>query len=214
MVRAREVTEARISALGLRRLRRMASRRARTADEADDLVQDTLAAALEEGRDIDGPRFFAWASGVLKRRALFLARTAVRRRRRDTNFAVEAAVEAAQPFAPERRLPRQFTDSLPASVRTIALLVNAGLSRAEIASVLGISDLALRQRISWLRRAWRRSGAHPDFAEPQQLLPCGLARRSLKATLVRLPAARSAVADPDGHEIYLSVAHNSRARGN
>jgi hypothetical protein len=126
----------------------------------------------------------------LGRMASRQARTAGRRRRRDASFAEEAAVEAAEPLASEPRLPRRFIDSLPTSVRTIALLINAGLGRAEIASVLGISDLALRQRISCLRKAWRASGGDPDYAEPLQRLPCGLLRRSLKTTLVRLPAAR------------------------
>jgi len=196
-----------ISAQGLRQLRRMASRRARTADEADDLVQDTLVAALETGRNCDSAQFFAWASAVLKRRALFVARTAGRRRRRDTHFAMEAA-EMTQP-ASERRLPRQFIDSLPPAVRTIALLVNAGLGRDEIVSVLRISDLALRQRISSLRKAWKLSGAEDGF-EPLQRArpPCGLLRRYLKTTLVKLPSARAAIVDPDGHSIFLKVAHN------
>lgn len=205
-----------ISTQSLRQLRRIASRRARTPDEADDLVQDTLVAALEAGRECDGPQFFPWASAVLTRRAMFLARTAGRRRRRETNFAMEAAVDAALPSASERRIPRQFIDTLPPSVRTIALLVNAGLGRAEISAVLGISDLALRQRISYLRKAWRRSGRKFELSEPptRSRTPCGLLRRSLKTTLVKLPSARFAVADPDGHEIYIGVAHTSAARGN
>lgn len=205
-----------ISVQSLRQLRRMASRRARTSDEADDLVQDTVVAALEAGRECDGPQFFPWASAVLKRRAMFLARTAGRRRRRESNFARESAVDAALPSASAPRFPRQFIDSLPPATRTIALLVNAGLGRAEISIALGISDLALRQRISSLRKAWRQSDVDRDFAEPalRARPPCGLLRRSLKATLVKLPSARIAVADPDGHNIFLKVAHTSPARGN
>lgn len=204
-----------LSNQGWRRLRRMATRVAYSVDEADDLVQDTLVAALEAGRDCDGAQFFAWASAVLNRRALFVARTTARRRRRDAHFAKEAT-EALAASAPERRLPRRFVDSLPPSARSIAFLVNAGLGRSEISSVLGISDLALRQRISYLRKTWRLSGAQDDFYEPplRARLPCGILRRSLKATLVRLPSARAAIVDPDGHAIFLSVAHNSAARGN
>lgn len=204
-----------ISAQSLRQLRRMAGRWARTVDEADDLVQDTLIAALEVGRDFDSPQFFAWASAVLKRRALFVARTAGRRRRRDMNFAMDAA-DSVMSVARERRLPRRFIDSLPPSVRTIALLINAGLGREEIASALGISDLALRQRISSLRKAWKLFDADTDFDEPpfRAQQPCGLRRRSLKTMLVQLPSAQFAIADPDGHKIFLGIAHNSSARGN
>ena len=65
----------------------LAARRTRTPDEADDLVQDVLLIALEQGRALDDPRFPAWAAGVLRRRALFVARTAGRRARREAAFA-------------------------------------------------------------------------------------------------------------------------------
>jgi RNA polymerase sigma-70 factor (ECF subfamily) len=209
-----QIKNSQISAQSLRQLRRMASRRAHSVEEADDLVQDVLIAALETGRDCDGPQFFAWASGVLKHRALFLARSAGRRRRRDANFAMDV-VEAALPTS-ARSLPRAFVESLPLAVRTVAWLVNVGLGRAEIAVVLGISDLALRQRISVLRKAWKMSRAHHDFIEPPRWArpPCGLLRRSLKTTIAKLPSGRAAIADPDGHGIFLKVAHDLPVRGN
>lgn len=118
--------------------------------------------------------------------------------------------------APEMRLPPHFLATLPRSLRTVALLANAGLGRAEIGSLLALSDTALRQRISGLRRAWRRSGATAD--PPVRLLrhrpPCGLLRRSLKKGLTRLPQGRFAITDPDGHWIFVSAAHKSAARGN
>lgn len=204
--------EGAISASCLQVLQKMALRRALTPDEADDLVQDVLLAALEEGREFNGAPFLAWASGVLRRRAMFLARTAGRRRRREAAYA--AAITAARGRL--RRLPRPFIDSLPPSLQTVALLANAGLGRREIAGLLRISDTALRQRISALRRAWKRSGAAADLLEilPEPSQPSGVRRPSLKAMLVKLPEGRFAVADPDGHPLYLSSAHNSPGRGN
>ena len=201
-----------ISSQTLRRLHRLAERLARRSEEADDLVQDALLAALNQKRDWDEKRFLAWASGVIRHRAMFLARTAGRRRRRDTNY----AVETTSPAPPHARLPTQFIDSLPPSLQTIALLANAGLGRVEIAHLLGISDAALRKRISDLRRAWRESGAEPDLSlpVPQHRPPCGLLRRSLRSALQKLPAARFAIADPDGHEIFLGCAHKIPNRGN
>lgn len=185
-----------------------------TPDEADDLVQEVLLAALEQGREFGGAPFLAWASGVLRRRATFLARTACRRRRREADYATDGAATRAP--APRRRLPRQFIDSLPLSLQTVALLANGGLGRREIASLLRISDTALRQRISVLRRAWKRSGAAADEWE---ILPPGSSSpavrpRSLNAALEKLPGGRFAVADPDGHPVYVSAAHNSSPRGN
>jgi DNA-directed RNA polymerase specialized sigma24 family protein len=196
----------------LRTLYSIAARRAFTPDEADDLVQDVLLAALEQGRVLDDPRFPAWASGVLRRRALFLARTAGRRRRREADYAAEFTPSSAR----EQKLPRHFVESLPSSLQTIALLANAGLGRAEIASLLRISDTALRQRICGLRRAWKRAGLAPEFAEIViRRSSNGPRRRALKASLGKLPDGRLAVADPDGHAIFLSdSAHNRPSRGN
>ena len=194
-------------------LHAMAARRAATPDEADDLVQDVLLAALEQRRACDDPRFPAWASGVLRRRALFLARTAGRRRRREADYAAESAPSPSR----ERKLPRQFVESLPPSLQTVALLANAGLGRAEISSLLRISDTALRQRISGLRRAWKRAGATPELPEivPRLAPPGGARRRALKTSLGKLPGGRLAVVDPDGHPIFFSgTAHNPPARGN
>ena len=194
-----------------RRLHRVAERLARTGDEADDLVQDALLAALEQERGWDEGRFLAWASGVIRRRALFLARTAGRRRRRDTSYAVEARAAPA----PHPRLPTPFIDALPPSLQAVALLANVGLGREEIGHLLRLSDAALRKRISDLRRAWRDSGADADLllAWPQHR-PCGHRRRSLKSALRRLPDARFAVADPDGHQIFLGLAHKLPTPGN
>jgi RNA polymerase sigma factor (sigma-70 family) len=201
------------SASCLRMLHAMAERRAATPDEADDLVQDVLVAALEQQRVCDDPRFPAWASGVIRRRALFLARTAGRRRRREADYAADSAPAPVQ----ERKLPRQFVQSLPPSLQTVALLANAGLGRAEIAHLLRISDTALRQRISGLRRAWKRAGFAADHLEiaPRQGSPDGPRRRALKTSLVKLPDGRLAVADPDGHPLFLSGrAHKPDPRGN
>ena len=73
--------EAHAAALTLadhRALRAQALRLCRRADEADDLVQETLLAGVLAGRH-DMP----WLSGVLRRQAAMAARSGVRRRRRE-----------------------------------------------------------------------------------------------------------------------------------
>ena len=206
------MTHARVPSQLLRSLQRAALRTARTREEADDLVQDALVAVLEQQRDWDEGRVVAWACGAIRRRAVFIARSAGRRRRREAQHAVE---RAALPDA-DARLPTPFIDALPPSLRTIALLANAGLGRAEIAQLLGIADPALRKRISDLRKAWRAARTVVERSAPalRQRPPCGLRRRSLRAALLRLPAARLAITDPDGHEIFLGPAHGMPTHGN
>lgn len=203
-----------ISSQDLRKLRRIASRWARSAAEADDLVQDALVVAVESARAFDSPQFYAWASAVIRRRALFVARTEGRRRRRDANFAVDAAYAMSPSDA--LSLPRAFVDSLSPSLQTVALLVNSGLGREEIASVLRISDMSLRQRISSLRKAWQKHGFEAGISDPPRRSrpPCGLQRRVLKGMVMTAPNARFAIADPDGHAILIGIAHISNGCGN
>ena len=56
---------------------------ARRADEAEDLLQTILLAAVEAGRaDLSCPDNRRWLQGALRKRAAFDARSAVRRRQR------------------------------------------------------------------------------------------------------------------------------------
>lgn len=73
-------------------LRRAARRYVDDVDAAEDLVQDTLVAALEAGRS-DGP----WLSGVLRNLAALQARGAGRRRRREAVVGMEVSVNAPAP---------------------------------------------------------------------------------------------------------------------
>ena len=206
------MSEPPISASTIDALRRIALRYAETPDDADDLVQDMLLAALVQRRVPSDDGFLAWAHGVFRRRALFVARTEGRRRRREALYAADAdpSGEAI------RKLPREFIDTLSPSLKIVALLANLGLGRAEIASLLGIADTALRQRISSLRRAWREFGGTPELVEIPRGYPSlrGPRRRAVKADLARVPGARFAVADPDGHAIIFGVAHESAGDGN
>ncbi|MEQ1610853.1 MAG: sigma factor [Hyphomonadaceae bacterium] len=60
-------------------LRALARRASRRPDEADDLLQTALLAALESGRnDLAAPEARRWLSGVIRKRATFDARSAAR----------------------------------------------------------------------------------------------------------------------------------------
>ncbi len=198
-----------------RELRARARRLSRRADEADDLVQDTLLAALEAGRDEP-----AWLDGVMRQQAAMAARTAVRRRRR------EAAVDepGPLPIAGESgaRAANPLLRQLPPAARRVAVLALHGLAADEIRWILGIADTAFRQRLSRIRRAL---GELPPAqrAEAQALayvrdparaveLQFGLVRRALKAAL----GGRAGLGthDADGHLIVIRGAHRPPPDGN
>lgn len=201
-----------LSVAALRRLHALAARYSRVRHEADDIVQDVLLAAVAQGRSVVDPAFMAWATGAIRLRALFLARTAARRTRRESAYAAEAPT--ARP-APLLRLPKAFVEELPPSRRILALLVNLGMNRNEIAYLLGLTDVALRQRIAGLRRAMASAGvSFLPVAERCGDARRGLARRALKAALPQRPLRQFAVRDPDGLTILISGGHVCPNRGN
>lgn len=197
-----------------RKLRARARRLSRRPEDADDLVQDVLLAALEAGREDP-----AWLEGVLRNQAAMTARGAARRRRREAAVAEPQlpAEEAAAAF-----VPAEFLRRLPPAARRVAVLALHGLDADEIRWILGIADTAFRQRLSRIRKAL---GELPPAqrAEAQALayvrdparvieLQFGLVRRALKAAL----AGRAGLGthDADGHLIVIRAAHGTAPRGN
>lgn len=201
-----------ISATTLETLHAIARRHSRVRSEAHDLVQDILLTVLESGRTSVEPGFLAWANGALRNHAAFVARTAVRRRHREQRQPTQPDVH---PPRLERRLPVSFVANLPRALKVVALLVNSGMGRHEIAYLLGLNDTALRQRISGLKKALGRSGVVTDDEERSPPTGDGLQRRVLKQSLPDLDVRRFAIRDPDGHPIFFwERPHTLPARGN
>lgn len=200
-----------------RRLRARARRLSKHADDADDLLQDALLAAIEAGRD-DAP----WLEGVLKHRAAMTARGEGRRRRREALCAEPDATGALAASADPAPARDYLLRSLPPAARRVAVLALHGLSAEEIRWILGLADTAFRQRLTRIRRAL---GELPPAqrAEAQALaylrdparaveLQFGLVRRSLKAAL----AGRAGLGthDADGHLVVIRGAHTLPPGGN
>jgi RNA polymerase sigma-70 factor (ECF subfamily) len=128
--------------------------------------------------------------------------------------------------APEGKLvpPRTFIDSLPAAARRVATLVVSGMNKHEITSALRLSETSFRQRLTTIRKAWRKAQAYEDDSESHLEasnpgagdadLDVGLIRRALLTHVRRLGGVGTH--DPDGHLIVLGglPAHNSRRVGN
>ena len=199
-----------------RKLRARARRLSRRPEDADDLVQDALLAALEAGRDDP-----AWLEGVLKNQAAMTARGAARRRRREAEVAgPEGLASPDPPAAPPT--PEPLLRRLPPAARRLAVLALHGLDADEIRWILGIADTAFRQRLSRIRKALgelspaqqAEAMALAYVRDPARTveLQFGLVRRALKAAL----AGRAGLGthDADGHLIVIRGAHGSASRGN
>lgn len=183
-------------------LLRYARRQSRLADEAGDLLQTALLAAIEVQRgDMTRSENRRWLGGVLRNRALHEARSAVRRRERESAYALRNTREETAMAAE----PEHFVRTLPPALRTTALLALTGHTRPEIAWLLRLSDTALRKRISEIGRRWRQSGLRipPGGGEPRGNLPFGRIRRALLGR-VRDADVVLASHDPDGHLFIVS----------
>ncbi|MBX3712572.1 MAG: sigma-70 family RNA polymerase sigma factor [Lysobacter sp.] len=207
-----------------RRLRSEARRHVRDATDADDLVQDALLVALEQGRDPLDATSLPWLSGVIRHRAAMQARSAIRRRRRDAAFAIAADEATPSPATPGSTIAaRALLARLPPAARRVAVLALHGLAADEIRWILGIRDTAFRQRLTCIRKAL---GAMSPAQRAEAIalayvrdparsvdLQFGQVRRALKAALGGRPGLGSH--DPDGHLLVLrGRAHVSPGGGN
>lgn len=182
-------------------LRTVARRHSRVEDEADDLLQDALLEALRAGRgDLSRVENYRWVVGTLKKLGAMSARGAVRRRLREERWSAERADDAlAEPLLSWQQHP--VLETLPPSLRQVAMLALSGHDRREVAWLLDLTDTALRQRISTLRKRLSTLEALPSSSvaavADEHGLPLGLIRRAL------LPVVRASGSvgthDPDGH---------------
>ena len=190
-------------------LLREARRAARRGPEAEDLLQTVWLAAIEAGRgDLSCPANRRWFVGALRRRALFDARTAVRRRAREGKAAL------TDPDAlPGAEVPSRFLERLPPRLRTTALLVLTGHSKRELLWLLRMKEPALRQRVADIRRRWRAEGGGSleGVCGLGGALDFGLIRRALLAP-VRRAGAVLASHDPDGHLFVLGTSRKPGSR--
>ena len=176
----------------------LARRHARRSDEAEDIVQEILIAAVKAGRDdFSRPADRRWMAGAIRRRAAFDARSAARRREREARWQAERAPEA---LPMEGEALGAILADLPKSLRVMAALALSGHSRAEIAYLLDLSDTALRQRVRALKLALNKKGvAMPTEMVGLNLdLAYGAIRQALTPAL-RRHGGMFATHDPDGH---------------
>jgi RNA polymerase sigma-70 factor (ECF subfamily) len=134
-------------------LRALARSLVADGDAADDLVQDAWLAAARRPPDPARPAR-PWLAGVVRRLALFRARTEGRRRRREERAArpesLPSTEEVYERIDTERRLREAVLALDEPYRRTVVERYYHGLSAAEIASREGVPAATVRSR---LRRA-------------------------------------------------------------
>ncbi len=206
-----------------RKLLGIARRHTRVANEAEDLLQGALMVAAEQGRlDMGEEDNQKWIAGVIRNLAAMQARSAGRKKTREATY-VEAEdkepahiEEAALENADARD---QLLRALTPALRAVAVLILHGLNRAEIRTLLNLSDATFRQRLSAIRRGL---GPLPEDLQQEALaityaarvqrnkaaedLPIGLVRRALMHQLNFVNAAGNPAVgthDPSGHLLVI-----------
>lgn len=193
--------------LPYRDLLHLARQISRRADEAEDLLQAALLTAVEQGRaDLSCPTNRRWLGGVLRNRARFEARSAVRRREREHTAPQEPS------DGPSEVSAAAFVRSLPKSLRLTALLALTGHNKTDMAWLLRVSDSTLRQRIHQLKKRWAEEGL--SGVTPLGGLTGDLDYGQIRKALLQ-PSRRDGVAlathDPDGH-LFVVTSQNAQPR--
>ena len=170
-------------------------------DEAEDLLQTALLAAIEAGRaDMTCINNRRWLIGAIRNRAAFDARSAVRRRAREATVSYLDNSQSGNSVS-----TTEFVRTLPPSLKTTALLALTGHTKAELAWLLRVSDPTLRQRIVQIKRRWRNfDGRHvSELSGLRDRLAFGQIRKAL----LKAPCHDNTVLarhDPDGRLFMVS----------
>lgn len=189
------------------------ARREGGADDAEDLVQDTLLIGLAAGRhDPEDPETQRWLGGVVRNRTRMAVRARRRRRSRDHAWHTDRDDQTG-PGSSGNGNRDEVLAGLPPSLKSLAALVLTGHNRREIAYLLNLPDTALRQRVGALKRCLKAKGlAAPDELTGLNLdLAYGRIRDALLPALLRHGGA-FASHDPDGHLFIVRRSQNADPR--
>ena len=139
----------------------------RDAELSRDVAQDVVLAAWRDLQHLREPEsFLPWLRQLTRHRAYHVLRTQRRRTRRLPAVAAEALLGMAVDPRPhagavlladeERRLLAVVLDELPADAReVVTLYYREGESTAHVAHLLGLTEPAVRQRLSRARTRLR-----------------------------------------------------------
>ena len=177
----------------------------RDSDLSRDVAQDVFLAAWRDlGQLRDPDSFLPWLRQLTRNRAYHVLRTARRRARRIDDRELDLIARTAidpRPTADDnmladeqRRLLTAVLDELPDDAReVVTLYYREGQSTAHVAALLGLSEAAVRQRLSRARASLRadlleRYGAAAAKSGPDARFTAGV----MIAVTAGAPAAASA----------------------
>ena len=141
----------------------------RDVELSQDVAQDVFLAAWRDLKDLRQPEsFLPWLRQLTRNRAYHVLRSERRRSRRVTTDDADAVLAIAADPRPhagaqlladeERQLLRIVLDELPDEAReVVTLYYREGESTAHVAGLLGLSEAAVRQRLSRARARLRAS---------------------------------------------------------
>jgi RNA polymerase sigma factor (sigma-70 family) len=140
----------------------------RDTELSRDIAQDVFLAAWRDLRQLRDPRsFLPWLRQLTRHRAYHVLRTERRRARRIAHGETDALLSAldgrpgaddALSSADDRRILAAVLDGLPDETREVLTLFYwEGQSTAHVAALLGLSEAAVRKRLSRAREAVRAS---------------------------------------------------------
>ena len=177
----------------------------RDADLSRDIAQDVFVAAWRDlGHLREAESFLPWLRQLTRHRAYHVLRTERRRARRVTYGDQSSLTEAARDPAPsvdarllaeeELRLLDAVLSELPDEVREVVTLYYLeGESTAHVARLLGLSEAAVRQRLSRARKRLRASLLDRFGAVAARTTPDGTFTAAVVTALaVGAPTAASA----------------------
>jgi len=192
----------------------VARRYSRVPDEIEDLAHDLIVSALRREQALSSDAFLRASHGSARRHAAFLARSAARRRVRDAtaldDTALDDTTDATDTLDHDESSDGAPITILTPALQTTLLLLVAGLEKAELRLVLGVSDAALRKRFQALREhgplarpARPRRAATPPHPRLRatQIAVLG---HLCDDTRVGTPRRALAIADPDGHGLIFT----------
>jgi len=134
------------------RVQRIAFRLTRSADDADDVLQEVFVHLPEAAAGFQGRGSFeSWIGAVAARRALSL----LRKRRRLADGEIADSIASALDDHELRVDLAAALERLPASLRAVLVLREEGYGHGEIAALLGISRSASEVRLFRARERLR-----------------------------------------------------------
>jgi RNA polymerase sigma factor (sigma-70 family) len=177
----------------------------RDPDLSRDVAQDVFLSAWRDiGKLRDPASFLPWLRQVTRHRAYHVLRGVRRGRRRTAETSADELLAAAVDLRPDahqnlvsietRRLVADTIDRLPADAReVVTLYYREERSVTQVADLLGLSEAAVRQRLSRARARLRddlldRAGEELAACAPGPAFVAGVAH-ALTATAAGAPAA-------------------------